>query len=232
MQDLRAPLSDDEEAFLNDFLLKRIPDDAEPEMDVGIFELSGLDGFFTAIVSGPNMIPPSQWLPVLWGEAEPDFAGEKDFEKIYTLLIRYMNSISAELMNYPDEFIPVFNEWEIEGESVTNVDEWCIGYIRGVSIDKASWAVKDEAYAAMILPMMIHGTADGQQTLLTMEEPDRRALREAIGPAAGMLHAYWLERRSELAGGQSPIHHEAPKVGRNDPCPCGSGKKYKKCCLH
>src|SRR5262249_44973737 len=23
----------------------------------------------------------------------------------------------------------------------------------------------------------------------------------------------------------------APKIGRNDPCPCGSGKKYKKCCL-
>jgi hypothetical protein len=28
-----------------------------------------------------------------------------------------------------------------------------------------------------------------------------------------------------------PIKNEAPKVGRNDPCPCGSGKKYKKCCL-
>jgi hypothetical protein len=28
----------------------------------------------------------------------------------------------------------------------------------------------------------------------------------------------------------SPIRREAPKVGRNDPCPCGSGKKYKKCC--
>ena len=26
------------------------------------------------------------------------------------------------------------------------------------------------------------------------------------------------------------IVREAPKVGRNDPCPCGSGKKYKKCC--
>jgi hypothetical protein len=25
------------------------------------------------------------------------------------------------------------------------------------------------------------------------------------------------------------IHREGPKVGRNDPCPCGSGKKYKKC---
>jgi len=29
---------------------------------------------------------------------------------------------------------------------------------------------------------------------------------------------------------QVPVHREAPKVGRNDPCPCGSGKKYKKCC--
>ena len=28
-----------------------------------------------------------------------------------------------------------------------------------------------------------------------------------------------------------PIHNEGRKVGRNDPCPCGSGKKYKKCCL-
>jgi uncharacterized protein YecA (UPF0149 family) len=26
------------------------------------------------------------------------------------------------------------------------------------------------------------------------------------------------------------IKHDQPKVGRNDPCPCGSGKKYKKCC--
>jgi SEC-C motif domain protein len=31
-------------------------------------------------------------------------------------------------------------------------------------------------------------------------------------------------------GGPAPIRREAPKVGRNDPCTCGSGKKYKKCC--
>jgi SEC-C motif-containing protein len=29
---------------------------------------------------------------------------------------------------------------------------------------------------------------------------------------------------------QQPIRRQSPKVGRNDPCPCGSGKKYKKCC--
>ena len=30
---------------------------------------------------------------------------------------------------------------------------------------------------------------------------------------------------------QKPILNAGPKIGRNDPCPCGSGKKYKKCCL-
>ena len=29
----------------------------------------------------------------------------------------------------------------------------------------------------------------------------------------------------------APFVRSGPKVGRNDPCPCGSGKKYKKCCL-
>lgn len=28
------------------------------------------------------------------------------------------------------------------------------------------------------------------------------------------------------------VVREEPKIGRNDPCPCGSGKRYKKCCLH
>ena len=28
-----------------------------------------------------------------------------------------------------------------------------------------------------------------------------------------------------------PIRNLEPKVGRNDPCPCGSGKKYKQCCM-
>ena len=28
----------------------------------------------------------------------------------------------------------------------------------------------------------------------------------------------------------TPLKNDTPKVGRNDPCPCGSGKKYKNCC--
>ncbi|MCF7885807.1 MAG: SEC-C domain-containing protein, partial [Candidatus Marinimicrobia bacterium] len=35
---------------------------------------------------------------------------------------------------------------------------------------------------------------------------------------------------NQQAGGPQPYEREKPKVGRNDPCPCGSGKKYKHCC--
>ncbi len=33
-------------------------------------------------------------------------------------------------------------------------------------------------------------------------------------------------------GESQPVRKEAKKVGRNDPCPCGSGKKFKKCCAN
>ena len=36
---------------------------------------------------------------------------------------------------------------------------------------------------------------------------------------------------AEHFGGELPFIHADAKVGRNDPCPCGSGKKFKKCCL-
>ena len=47
-----------------------------------------------------------------------------------------------------------------------------------------------------------------------------RFVREADG---------WKFSEGDLVG-ETPERREEPKVGRNDPCPCGSGKKYKKCC--
>jgi len=43
------------------------------------------------------------------------------------------------------------------------------------------------------------------------------------------INGKWLYART-LRNGPAPVK-AAPKVGRNDPCPCGSGKKYKQCCL-
>ncbi len=66
--------------------------------------------------------------------------------------------------------------------------------------------------------------------LSTDEEIDN--IRNAITPNAREIHAYWLAHREEHAPVPAPARHAASRVGRNDPCPCGSGKKYKQCCLH
>jgi len=54
------------------------------------------------------------------------------------------------------------------------------------------------------------------------EEMERRQKRQQM----------MLNQQASASGGtgNSQVKREAPKVGRNDPCPCGSGKKYKKCC--
>jgi len=48
--------------------------------------------------------------------------------------------------------------------------------------------------------------------------------------AMGSFGAVKNQERAETSGRNVQIKRTEPKVGRNDPCPCGSGKKYKKCC--
>jgi uncharacterized protein len=54
------------------------------------------------------------------------------------------------------------------------------------------------------------------------------ALGEAIDELVGCVAALY-ELTLPLRYKVEPVRHAAPKVGRNDPCPCGSGRKYKHC---
>ena len=47
----------------------------------------------------------------------------------------------------------------------------------------------------------------------------------------GHVHGPSCNHGHHHHGAQSPVVRAQPKIGRNDLCPCGSGKKYKKCCL-
>ena len=51
----------------------------------------------------------------------------------------------------------------------------------------------------------------------------------ALMPEAGALYTARLRDDGSVKG--QTVRHALSKVGRNDPCPCGSGKKFKKCCI-
>jgi len=57
----------------------------------------------------------------------------------------------------------------------------------------------------------------------------RRGERGAWRFVSGDAGARRADQRPHISPSQ-PVRHTAPKLGRNDPCPCGSGRKYKKCC--
>jgi hypothetical protein len=62
--------------------------------------------------------------------------------------------------------------------------------------------------------------------------PPQVITEEELAPAPEEhLNAEPPEMHKNAQSAQSPISRESPKVGRNEPCPCGSGQKYKRCCL-
>jgi uncharacterized protein YecA (UPF0149 family) len=63
-----------------------------------------------------------------------------------------------------------------------------------------------------------------------MEAPSPAHLVDAELADLAWYYSLPEEKRKKL-GGLMTVERDAPKVGRNDPCPCGSGRKFKRCCL-
>lgn len=232
MTNLFNTLHDEEIDRLDRFLLDRIDEDADTEgKDEGLLGISDLDGFFAALVSGPVMVPPSRWLPAVWGDFEPVWEDVDDFEGIISLMMRHMNGIVATLMEQPQEFEPMFLEREVKGKIYTIVDEWCEGYLRGVALTADLWNAGGLEMAILLTPIRAF-TGETQWRAHDLTDAETEHIRNAITPNVREIHAYWLARRDEHAPASAPARRAEPRPGRNDPCPCGSGKKYKKCCLH
>src|SRR3977135_3063107 len=102
-----GPLIDQEIEELDAFLLS--DDGLENAMDV-----SGLDGFLCAVLSGPNVIMPSEWMRWVGdsteGKQSRKFTSEKQAQRILDLLRRHANDIAVALTQFPQYYEPLFLE--------------------------------------------------------------------------------------------------------------------------
>ena len=232
MNNLISALSDEEIEQLDDFLLNRVEDDAYTEgKDEGVIGISELDGLFTALVSGPGTIPPTQWLPAVWGDFEPVWESVQDSEKILGLMLRHMNSIAAMLLEQPDDFEPIFMERVVEDKAYTIVDEWCEGYSLGVDLAAPLWETGGREMTILLTPILAF-TSETNWRGHEFDDDELETMQDTIIPNVRLIHAYWLARRDEFVIATPPEQRSEQRVGRSDPCPCGSGRKYAKCCLH
>lgn len=235
MNDLYEPLTELELDRLDRFLLERIDEDAvRPGDDEGVLNVSELDGLLTAVVTGPVLIPPSRWMPAVWGAFEPTWKDARAFERVFGLMMRHMNSIAVVLREAPEGFEPIALEHVRDGERITLLDSWAWGYLRGVELALDEWAEGGTGIEDVLEPIRVLASVERDDSGGPGAAAELEAAAQALPGAVLKLHAFWLERRGDdpVIGITEPIRRDGPRVGRNDPCPCGSGRKFKKCCLH
>jgi len=204
-----------------------------------------LDGFLTAIASGPVMVKPSEWLPRVWGPTvndEPTFDTFAQAERITSLIIRQMNDIILSLQQDPDAFKPIFQPafdffvYPDSPREYTNGRFWANGYMSGIDLQRQNWrAFFDEPTSTEVLrPIYLLGSHE-----VTLEEMELRdtpeqieELSNQIPASVSWIYRFWQPYRTAMEERSiaDSFQLEHPMVGRNDPCPCGSGKKFKNCC--
>lgn len=102
----------------------------------------------------------------------------------------------------------------------------------GVSIFlDPEWRPVLEKQTELVTPMVLLGTEKGWGILEASGDYKRAALHAYFQPMRGQAaYAHVTGVGSSSPGVVLPFRRDENKVGRNDPCPCGSSKKFKKCC--
>jgi uncharacterized protein len=197
--------------------------------DESILDVSELDGFLAAIVCAPILVKPSRWLPAIWGDGrhEPKWQDMDEAQTFLSSVTIVYNDVVQQLSTGIYEAL--FLEREVEGRVYTIVDEWCAGFFRGLKLWPALPSQERVFMEGKLEPIRLFADEEGFRRLDDLTEERIEEMQQRINPAVQDLYGYFSASTSLPEG---TVRREAPKVGRNDPCPCGSGKKYKKCCLH
>jgi uncharacterized protein len=199
--------------------------------------LEEMDGFFAALICAPVMVPLSEYLPEIWGGDETAPFAEADcLDEFFNLAMRHWNFVSRELGSADLVFIPrLYLE---EDEEFPKGNRWAQGFLKGIAMCREGWneIFEDEDKSAMLLPAVVLAHEnDPEPEMRPWKTPPSLELRKqvctALAVSAQHLYDYFRPHRiQETQRGAAAARQSGTKVGRNEPCPCGSGKKYKRCC--
>lgn len=232
------PLSDPEIAALDARLAE-----IDPEHSMAVEEF---DGFCAALACCPEPISREEWLPWVLGESQRARVAERGQgadASLIRLIDRHRESVIADL-SAGEGFAPVLSQDEA---GKTWGHAWAIGFARGMALRPDAWddLDNDDEMADVLDPVMrLVAEAQADQPDDALAEEASELPEEAWPPIsederATVIHdmldgvqdvfAFFAEARRKALNPR-PIRREAAQaVGRNDACPCGSGRKYKHC---
>lgn len=196
-----TPLPPDIEALDQYLMSDRSPDES--------MDLSELDGFLAGVIAGPEAIPPSEWLPVVWDGEEPVFENEAEASTVLGAILSRYEAIATALADDQESFVPVF--WEA-ADGTPVVDEWAVGFMRAVSLRADAWdpVLQDEDSSILLIPIgIIAGQALGEEDPKLqipddamdelMEDADMMMAACAVG-----LYNFWRNREAAAIAAVRP----------------------------
>ena len=222
-----------------------------PDRPEGILNYPQLRGFLYAVAGAPELVLPSEWIPEALGGGAPGFKDEEEAGTIHTALIEEYNAVNGACLK---GVMPP--GCELRREPMANLEEdapireWARGFSRGYYWLEETWQgylpgdgqsddpreqEVDAEFSAAVMVLSFFASrefaeAAARETgmdLSTFASDVHGLFADAIGSYAGIGRA--IQAAVEEVD-RTPYQRESPKIGRNDPCPCGSGKKYKRCC--
>jgi uncharacterized protein len=190
--------------------------------------LSELDGFLTGVAVGPDLVMPSEWLPAIWGAEGPASDNAEEMRAVLAVIMNRYNEILASLRHDPPEFAPILAT-SPTGEPLASA--WTEGFFDAVRMRRQAWLplLKHKEGRTLLTPLLIV-LPEADPNRLDSCVPPPEMVAKAVGFMPRVVAAiddFWRERR-ERSGTRGP--RPPRRTARNARCPCGSGRKYKRCC--
>lgn len=211
------------------------------------------EGFLVALVCMRREVPAEEYWPVLLGE---DFKPMEHMEfvwrwrrrwtEIATALDEPVDTLEDERTYHPEALdvrgavlaLPAEERREGDTDDLPGYAQvWALGFMYAVESWPQEWSPPKDPDAADMLDAALESIvalteADRGEPALSMyaEDGPPSVSNERLDDlAAAIWGVYDLRQMWRSLGPRIDPIRKAPEPGRNDPCPCGSGKKYKKC---
>jgi uncharacterized protein len=191
--------------------------------------MSGLaygNGLMTAVIAGPAPVSQIEWLPLLMSPSDTTLDGDDARLLLGMLLFEYGNIIKS-LRSGARRYKPFF--WK-DGDGRLITRDWAEGFFAGMRLRETAWEQlrKDGAQGFFLMLAVLLQDEKIDAQLLEAGVDPKELFEAALETAHDYIQAFYGTREE----GPASFRRLERKVGRNDPCPCGSGNKYKKCCLN
>lgn len=193
------PLSEEELNMLETFLAST----EAPEECMNSLEM--IDGFLTAVVIGPEVVPEHRWIKYMLdpeNQRENLFNSPEDESRITDLLNRHVNAIDAQFESEPEGFLPIYEmfSYSEEEERQIAIEEWALGFILGMELSHEAWQplFADESTAMLAGPLFVLGKVTDDYDNMSQEEKDQ--MIDMLDESIIGIYAFWQQQAEEEKG--------------------------------